>query len=196
VLVLADEVYEHIVFEPARHVRMATLPGMLERTITVSRGGKSFSFTGWKIGWAIAIPELRAAVQQSHQWVTFASASPLQAAIAVGLRLPDSYFRSLATEYREKRDRMLRALEQAGLEPLPTEGTYYAMADARATGFTDDLELCRHLTTEIGVTAIPCSALCSKLPDRLLVRFAFCKKATTLELAAARLARLRFVLSH
>ncbi|MGI5861960.1 MAG: aminotransferase class I/II-fold pyridoxal phosphate-dependent enzyme [Myxococcales bacterium] len=190
--VLADEVYEHIVYEPARHLRIATLPGMRERTITVSSGGKTFSFTGWKIGWAIAVPKLRDAVHNAHQWVTFASAAPLQAAIAAALRLQDSYFQELARRYRARRDLLSRALEEAGLQPLAVEGTFYAMTDVSASGFTDDYELCRFLTREVGVAAIPSSALQS-VPDskRLLARFAFCKTEAVLEQAAARLRALR-----
>ncbi len=191
--VLADEVYEHIVFPPAKHVRMATLPGMAERTVTVSSGGKTFSFTGWKIGWAIAAPRLRQAVQNAHQFVTFATAAPLQAAIAEALRLPDAYFDGLVADYRARRDRLVGALEGAGLRPIAPEGTYFVMADTSRFDFDDDFAFCRWLTTEIGVAAIPPSAFyCAehKTEAHKLARFAFCKTDPVLEEAARRLGRL------
>ncbi len=184
---LADEVYEHLAFAPARHLRLATLPGMAERTVTVSSAGKSFSFTGWKIGWAIAAPALRHAVQQAHQFVTFATASPLQAAAAVALQLPDSYFGGLIESYRQKRDKLSNALRAAGLKPLPVEGTYFTMAE---TGALDDFEFCRSLTKDAGVAAIPPSAFyCDdhKPHARHLARFAFCKTDAVLDEAARRL---------
>ena len=193
-VVVCDEVYEHLVFSPARHVRMATLPGMAERTLTLSSGGKSFSFTGWKIGWAIGVPELRAAVQQTHQFVTFATAAPLQAAIAQALRLPDAYFSELTRSYLAKRDRLVAALAAGGLRPHVPEGTYFVMAEISHLGFADDFEFCRYLTREIGVAAIPPSAFYSqehKAHGRALARFAFCKLDQTLALAESRLAKLR-----
>jgi N-succinyldiaminopimelate aminotransferase len=191
VTVLSDEVYEHIVFEPARHVPIATLPGMAERTVTVSSGGKTFSFTGWKIGWAIAPPPLRDAIQQAHQFVTFASAAPLQHGIAAGLRLPDNYFAGLAADYRARRDRLAGVLEAAGLRPFVPEGAYYVMACLRPQ-VNDDFEFCRFLTREIGVAAIPASALRSTPShSRPMARFAFCKSDAALEAAATRLAMLR-----
>ena len=187
---LVDEVYEHIVFPPARHLRMATLPGMEDRTVTVSSGGKSFGFTGWKIGWAIAAPALRHAVQQAHQFVTFATAAPLQAAIAVALRLPDRFFAGLISDYAGRRDFLATALDAAGLRPLPVEGTYFTMVDTTAAGFADDFAFCRWLTTEAKVAAIPPSAFYSeghKEHARRLARFAFCKTSAVLEEAARRL---------
>jgi len=189
-VLLSDEVYEHLVFAPAVHVRPATLPGLGERTVTVSSAGKSFSFTGWKIGWAIAPPPLRHAVQQAHQFVTFASASPLQAAAAAALRLPQRYFDELATAYRGRRELILRALEQAGYRPFSPEGTYFVVADVAAAGFDDDVAFCRHLTREVGVAAIPPSAFycdAHKHHARHLARFAFCKREETLRAAAQRL---------
>jgi len=193
-LVLADEVYEHIVYPPARHLRMATLPGMAERTITVSSAGKMFSFTGWKVGWAIALPELRQAVQSAHQFVTFATASPLQAAVAAALRLPDAYFEELAATYRRKRDRLVRALDGCGLHAFLPEGSYFAMADIRPFGFADDFEFCRHLTSEVGVAAIPPSAFygeAHRAEGRAMARFAFCKTDEVLAAAEQRLLALR-----
>jgi N-succinyldiaminopimelate aminotransferase len=193
VLVLSDEVYEHIAFAPARHVRFATLPGMAERTLTVSSGGKSFSFTGWKLGWVIALPSLRKAAQLAHQFVTFASAAPLQAAIAQALVLPDAYFTQLAADYRAKRDRLVAGLASAGLSPLCPEGSYFIMADTRRFGFEGDFEFCRFLTREVGVAAIPPSAFygeAHKGQARHLARFAFCKTDAVLDEAVRRLSRL------
>jgi N-succinyldiaminopimelate aminotransferase len=193
-LVLADEVYEHIVFPPARHLRVATVPGLGERTITVSSAGKTFSFTGWKIGWAIAPPPLRQAVQSAHQFVTFATAAPLQAAVAAALRLEDRSFDQLGAMYLSKRDRLLQALNGCGLAATPPEGSYFAMADIRSFGAADDFEFCRHLTREIGVAAIPPSAFYGeehKPHGRTMARFAFCKTDAVLDAAAERLRRLK-----
>ncbi len=192
-VVVSDEVYEHLTFAPARHVRMATLPDMAERTLTLSSGGKSFSFTGWKIGWAIGPAPLRAAVQQTHQFVTFATAAPFQAAIAAALRLPEAYFARLQQDYLSKRDRLVAAIRATGLTCHAPEGTYFAMAEIGPLGFADDFEFCRHLTKEIGVAAIPPSAFYSephKAHGRALARFAFCKREQTLEQAEQRLTRL------
>ncbi|MGA9524830.1 MAG: aminotransferase class I/II-fold pyridoxal phosphate-dependent enzyme [Myxococcaceae bacterium] len=191
--ILSDEVYEHLVFEPARHVRPATLPGLWDRTITVSSAGKTFSFTGWKVGWAIAPPHLRACVQSAHQFVTFATAAPLQSAVAQALALPDSYFVGLVEDYRRKRDFLVSALERAGLKPLLPEGAYFVMADLAGTGFDDDLAFCRYLTSEVGVAAIPPSAFygpAHRSHGRRLARFAFCKREDTLQTAAERLSSL------
>ncbi|MBX5481501.1 MAG: aminotransferase class I/II-fold pyridoxal phosphate-dependent enzyme [Myxococcaceae bacterium] len=198
-LVLSDEVYEHLVFAPARHLRPATLPGMWERTVTVSSAGKSFSFTGWKVGWAIAPEPLRAAVQSAHQFVTFATAAPFQAAIAEALRLPDRYFADLEKDYRHKRGLLIGALEEAGLRAFVPEGTYFVMADLDGTGFDDDFAFCRFLTAEIGVAAIPPSAFYGpehRAHGRRLVRFAFCKREETVRAAAERLRRLPEVLAR
>jgi N-succinyldiaminopimelate aminotransferase len=191
-IALCDEVYEHIVFPPAQHVRMGTLPGLGNRTLTVSSGGKTFSLTGWKIGWAIGPPALQHAVRQAHQFVTFATAAPLQVAIASALRLPDSYFEGLVASYSRKRDNLLSALKESGLPPLAPEGTYYLNADLSKTAFRDDFEFCRFLTTQVGVAAIPPSAFyceAHKHHGRKFARFAFCKTDAVLDAAAERLAR-------
>jgi len=190
VIALADEVYEHITFPPARHVRMATLPGMAERTVTVSSGGKSFSFTGWKIGWVISTPSLRGAAQSAHQFVTFASAAPLQVAIAAGLRLPDAYFARLAADYLQKRDRLLQGINAAGLKTYAPDGSYFIMADFTPWGFNEDFEFCRYLTREVGVAAIPPTAFygdAHKPHGKTMARFAFCKTDAVLDAASSRL---------
>jgi N-succinyldiaminopimelate aminotransferase len=194
VRVLSDEVYEHLVFSPARHIPVATLPGMAERTFTVSSGGKVFGLTGWKIGWAIAPPPLRDELQGVHQFVTFATATPLQLAIAFGLTLPDRYFSQFVESYRDKRDRLMQGLSAAGFIPFQPDGSYFILADATAWRFADDFELCRHLVSKVGVAAIPPSAFYSEAhrgEARQWARFAFCKKNETLDEASARLFRGR-----
>ena len=194
-VVLSDEVYEHLVFAPARHVRAATIPELADRTITISSGGKSFSFTGWKIGWVLGPAPLVKAVQKAHQWVTFATASPFQIAIATALALPDSYFKDFEAMYRGKRDLICGALERAGLRPLVPEGSYFVIArtDAKLGLHADDFAFCRWLTTTGGVAAIPPSAFYSEEhrgEARALARFAFCKTDPVLHEAARRLAAL------
>jgi N-succinyldiaminopimelate aminotransferase len=194
-VVLSDEVYEHLVFAPARHVRAASLPELADRTITISSGGKSFSFTGWKIGWAIGPAPLVKAVQKAHQWVTFATASPFQTAIAAALALPDSYFSGFEAMYRGKRDLICGALAKAGLMPFTPEGTYFVIArtQMRIGNHADDVAFCRWLTQTGGVAAIPPSAFYSPAhrgEARALARFAFCKTDPLLVEAARRLAAL------
>ena len=190
VLAVVDEVYEHLTYDGIAHVRLAQLSGMRERTLTVSSAGKTFSYTGWKIGWVIASPALTAAVRSAHQFITFSTATPLQHAAAAGLRLPDGYFTTLAREYREKRDFLAGVLQRAGLRVLDCAGTYFLMADIAARGFDDDVEFCRFLTRNVGVAAVPPTAFFSdanKALGRRYARFSFCKKMATLQLAAERL---------
>jgi N-succinyldiaminopimelate aminotransferase len=189
-LVVTDEVYEHVVFE-GTHVPIATLPGMRERTVTISSAGKTFSLTGWKIGWSCAAPPLAAAVRAVHQFVTFAVSTPFQHAVAAGLATGDAYYQGLRADYRLRRDRLCEGLEATGLRVERPEGTYFALADVRPLGFSDDREFCRHLVEQIGVAAIPVSAFA--LEGRLghLARFAFCKNDATLDEALRRLRRLR-----
>jgi N-succinyldiaminopimelate aminotransferase len=195
VVAVCDEVYEHIVFDERRHTRLATLPGMAERTVTISSHGKSFSFTGWKVGWAIAPPPLRQAVQQAHQFITYATASPFQEAAAVALSLPDDYYQALAEVYQAQRDFLCTALEDAGLKIMKPQGTYFVIADfgemdLKALGVDDDVSFCKYLTREAGVAAIPPTFFYSaehKSLARYLARFAFCKTLPTLDEAARRL---------
>ncbi len=186
-IAVTDEVYEHILFE-GPHLPLAALPGMRERTITTSSTGKTFSLTGWKIGYTCAPPELAAAVRSVHQFVTFAVATPLQRAMAVALAAEDSYFAQLAADYRSRRARLLAGLAAAGFETLPPQGTYFALADIRALGVGDDVAVCRRLPEAAGVAAIPVSAFSlHKAAYRHLVRFAFCKRDATLDEGARRL---------
>jgi len=187
-VVLSDEVYEHLVYSPGRHLRTATV--LPDLTLTVSSGGKSFSFTGWKIGWALGPAALVRATQKAHQFVTFATASPFQEAIAKALQLPDAYFAGFEQMYRAKRDFLVEALEGAGFEPFTPQGTYFVIADAGRHAKADDFETCRWLTKEVGVAAIPPSAFYSpehKAEAKRLVRFAFCKGDATLAEAVKRL---------
>ncbi len=188
VVALTDEVYEHLVFRPAQHLRLATLPGMAERTLTVSSGGKSFSYTGWKVGWAIGPLALRRAVAQAHQYVTFAVAAPLQEGIALALRLSDAYFQGLLQDYAARRNRLLESLRRAGFEPWTPEGAYFICAEVTRFGFPSDEAFCRWLTTEVGVAAIPLSAFYARPPlAPQVARFAFCKTDAVLDEAARRL---------
>jgi N-succinyldiaminopimelate aminotransferase len=192
VFVLSDEVYEYIVFDDCRHVSISTLPGMWERTLTISSSGKTFSLTGWKIGWSIAPPKMNRTIGGTHQFITFATSSPMQEAIAAGFAEAEArgYYTELRDMYQHKRDLLADALEAADLRPYRPEGTYFILCDISHLGFEDDGAFCRYLTTDVGVTAIPPTAFYSvkhKHLGRQLARFAFCKQDATLELAAERL---------
>jgi len=193
VVALTDEVYERIVFDDAEHLPLATLPGMWERTLTINSTGKTFSMTGWKIGYAIGPTRLTAPLRAVHQFVTFASATPFQEAMAVALETAQArdYYATLTSEYAERRDRLRAALEAAGLATLPVEGAYFLMADISGLKFADDVAFCRWLTTEIGVAAIPPSAFYldpSRAPQ--LARFCFAKRDETIHIAAERLQQI------
>jgi len=190
-LAITDEVYEHLVYE-GRHVPLASLPDMRERTVTISSTGKTFSLTGWKIGYTCASPELTHALRSAHQFVTFAVNTPGQVAMSVALRAPDAYFDGFLAEYRARRDRLCAGLRDAGLAVTPPAGTYFAVADIRPLGYDDAVAFCRMLPERMGVAAIPVSAFYSR-PDaaRHLVRFAFCKSDAVLDEGLRRLQRLR-----
>jgi len=190
-LAVTDEVYEHIVFEPA-HAPLASRPGMRERTVTLSSTGKTFSLTGWKIGWSCAPPEITEALRMVHQFVTFCIATPFQHAMAAALGTSDDYYEGLRADYRARRDRLCDGLEEAGFAVRKPEGTYFALADIRPLGGDDDVAFCRALPARVGVAAIPVSAFYDGPgAPRHLVRFAFCKKDATLEEGLRRLRKLR-----
>lgn len=193
-IVVSDEVYEHLVFDEARHVPIATLPGMAERTVTISSGGKTFNTTGWKIGWATGPASLVHAVRMAKQLFTFAGGTPFQPAIAAGLRMPDEYFTQLAGDLQTKRDVLVNALVDAGLAPHVTEGTYFVMCDVRGRQPDGDGEaFCRRMPHDCGVVAIPAGVLYDPRhtnEGRHMVRFAFCKRDDTIEEAARRLRNL------
>jgi N-succinyldiaminopimelate aminotransferase len=192
VLAVTDEVYEHLVFDGREHVPLATLPGMAERTLTISSAGKTFSFTGWKIGWATGPRALVAAVQTAKQFLTFVSGAPFQHAIAHALSLPDAYFESFRAGLQAKRDRLCDGLEAAGLEVFRPAGTYFVTTDIRALGERDGHAFCLSLPERAGVVAVPTVVFYdAKEVGRPLVRFAFCKRDEVIDEAAARLAGLR-----
>lgn len=190
VLCITDEVYEHLVFEGS-HRPMATFPGMRERTITISSFGKTFSLTGWKIGWAAAPPELCSAVRSAHQFITFATATPLQHAAASSLAERPEYFADFLASYRGKRDYLTDVLRRVGFDVSPPAGTYFICAGFSKFNFADDVAICRHLTEKVGVAALPPSSFYQESAEgKTFVRFAFCKKDETLQEAARRLESL------
>ncbi len=188
-VVVTDEVYEHLVFDGATHIPAATLPGMAARTITISSGGKTFSTTGWKVGWLHGPAELVAAVRAVKQFLTFVGSGPFQPAIAHGLRMDDDFYRDLAGSMQGKRDLLVDALTAAGLPVSPCQGTYFVIADAAPVGVTDAVDFCRRMPEEVGVVGVPVSAFCDDIaPVQSLVRFAFCKQDEVLAEGARRLA--------
>ena len=193
VVAVSDEVYDRIVYDDHHHLPLATVPGMWQRTLTVNSTGKTFSMTGWKIGYAVGPAPLSSALRAVHQFVTFASATPFQEAMASALATASAgeYYDELADDYRRRRDLLREAVEGAGLPTLPIGGGYFLMADIAGTGFADDVAFCRWLTTEVGVAAVPPSAFYAD-PARApkLARFCFAKNDETLTLAAQRLARV------
>lgn len=192
-LAVTDEVYDRIVYPPAEHLSLATLPGMRDRTLTVNSTGKTFSLTGWKIGYAIGSSALNEALRAVHQFTTFATATPFQEAMAVALETAPTlgYYNQLRADYMTRRDLLTAALEAAGLPVLPVGGSYFLLAEIEQFGFPDDVAFCRYLTAEIGVAAIPPSAFYAD-PSRAprLARFCFAKRDETIRAAAERLARL------
>ncbi|WP_210411218.1 aminotransferase class I/II-fold pyridoxal phosphate-dependent enzyme [Pseudarthrobacter sp. NIBRBAC000502771] len=192
-IIITDEVYEHLTFGVG-HTPVATLPGAAGRTITISSAGKTFSLTGWKIGWLSGPEELVAAVRTVKQFLTYSSGTPFQAAIAKGLALPDDFYTGIASALEQKRDILSAGLRAAGLDVFTPQGTYFVNVDTAPLGITDALDLARRLPVLVGVAAIPVPVFCH--PEgaertRSLLRFAFCKKTNVLEEAAARLATLR-----
>jgi N-succinyldiaminopimelate aminotransferase len=188
-LVVSDEVYEHMVFD-GTHLPIASLPGMAERTVTISSAAKMFSFTGWKIGWVTGSPEMVTAVRTVKQFLTYVSGGPFQYAVAQALALPDSYYASIADDLRPKRDFFCDGLAGAGFGVYRPAGTYFITTDVRPLGYTDGMEFCRELPRRAGVVAIPSSVFYDNAEaGRSQVRFAFCKKQEVLAEALARLAR-------
>ena len=192
-LVFTDEIYEHIIYDGHRHHSIALLPGMRERTVTISALSKTYSVTGWRVGWAISSPPLIAAVRKVHDFLTVAAPAPLQEAGVVALGLPDAYFRELSESYAERRDVFLGGLEGTTLRATRPQGAYYTMVDVgevrRRLGVADDVALCRELVVQAGVAAVPGSSFLSDpAAGRDLIRLAFPKKLETLRVAAERLA--------
>lgn len=189
-LAITDEVYERIVYDGG-HIRMATLDGMADRTVTLSSIGKSFSLTGWKTGWAIAPEHLTAGVRAAHQFLTFTTPNPMQHGAAVALAVGDEYYDDLIASYRAKRDKLAEGLASAGFGVFLPQGAYYIVADHTRFGFDDDISFVHHLITQVGVAAIPPSSFYHRKEDgKDLVRFAFCKADDILDEALVRLERL------
>jgi N-succinyldiaminopimelate aminotransferase len=190
-LLLSDEVYEHVVHEGV-HTSPAGLAGMRERTVVISSAGKTFSLTGWKVGWSCAPPDLTRALRTAHQFVTFCTATPLQHAVAAALSADDGYFRELKQGYTRRRDKLCEGLAEIGFEVLRPRGTYFVLADIRPLGFDDDVAFCLALPERAGVVAVPPTAFyVNREEGRHLARFAFCKNEATLDEALRRLRRLR-----
>ena len=189
-LVISDEVYEHLVFDGREHVPIATLPGMAERTLTISSAGKTFSFTGWKVGWAVGPAPLVQAVTKAKQFLTYTSGAPLQPAVAVALGLPDTFYAQAAGALQARRDQLCAGLAGLGLDVPVPEGTYFATPDVRALGADDGLAFCLDLPHRAGVVAIPHSVFADDpQTGRSLVRWAFCKRPEVLDEALLRLRR-------
>ncbi|MEV5354420.1 pyridoxal phosphate-dependent aminotransferase [Streptomyces sp. NPDC052693] len=187
-LVVTDEVYEHLVFDDAEHVPLAAFPGMRERTVTISSAGKTFSFTGWKVGWVTAAPELVTAVRSAKQYLTYVSAGPFQYAVAEALALPESYFTDFRDDLLAKRDLLAAGLEEAGFRVFRPSGTYFVTTDIRPLGETDGTAFCRALPERAGVVAIPNAVFYDHRDEGApFVRFAFCKRTGVLEEAVRRL---------
>lgn len=191
-LLITDEIYEHIVFDGEKHVPPITLPGMRERCVLVNSLSKTYSVTGWRVGWVIAPPELTSSIRKVHDFLTVGAASPLQQAGITALNLPDSYYPELAQHYATKRSLLTGILEDVGFRCFVPKGAYYIMCDIGSLGFPDDVALARYLVEEIGVAAVPGSSFFSDpAHGSHLVRFCFAKKQETLEAAAERLQRLK-----
>jgi N-succinyldiaminopimelate aminotransferase len=187
---VCDEVYEHIVFDGARHIPLMSLPGLRERTVRIGSAGKTFSLTGWKVGYVTAPAPLASVIAKAHQNLTFTTPPNLQKAVAMGLAKEDAYFVGLAESLARRRDRLAAGLTALGFEVLPSQGTYFLVADFAPLGFTgDDVAFSRHLTEAAGVSPIPLSAFYENDPPRHFVRFAFCKDEARIAEALVRLAR-------
>jgi aspartate/methionine/tyrosine aminotransferase len=190
-LAITDEVYEHVVFDGAEHVRLATLPGMGKRTLTLSGAGKTFSCPGWRIGWAIAAPPLQEALALLRQFTVFASPTPLQFSVAVGLGFPDAYFRQLAADYQQRRDFLIDSLAACGLSPTRPAGGFFTLADISSFGAANGREFCHDVARNLGVVPVPTDTFyLHRCRGERIVRFAFSLRRPLLEAAARRLERL------
>lgn len=191
-IAITDEIYEHITYDGREHVAMCTLPGMRERTITVNALSKTYSVTGWRVGYTIAPPDLTSAIRKVHDFLTVGAAAPMQAGGVAALRLPDSYYEQMQADYDKRREFFLETLREAGFRFHPPEGAYYVMTDISEFGFEDDRNFSRFLTEKIGVAVVPGSSFYQDPKNGAgQVRFCFCKNRTTLEAAAERLMKLR-----
>src|SRR5262249_40098609 len=192
VIAVTDEIYEHILYDGARHVSPAALEGMRERTVVISGASKTYSVTGWRLGWCLAPPALTSAIRKVHDFLTVGAPAPLQEAAAVALEFPSQYYDDLAAGYRKRRDYLVPALEAAGFTAFRPRGAYYVMTDISTFGFSDDVSFARHLVAKVGVAAVPGSSFYSD-PNagRQRLRFQFARRRETLEAAVERLSLLK-----
>lgn len=192
VLAITDEIYEHILYDGTEHVSIASLDGMRERTVTINGMSKTYSVTGWRVGWAVAPEKITNAIRKVHDFLTVGAPAPLQEAGAAALSLPAEYYAKLAEGYRARRDRLIPALEQAEFKCFRPRGAYYVMTDISAFNFPDDISFTKYLVKEIGIAAVPGSSFYHHPRDGAQqVRFAFCKRMETLDAAAEKLGQLR-----
>jgi aminotransferase len=188
---ITDEIYEHIVYEGARHIPLISIPGMRDRTLLVNSLSKSYSVTGWRVGWVLAAPDLAESMRKVHDFLTVCAAPALQQAGVVAMSLPDDYYTQLAQDYTVRRDTMLGALGRAGFRCIRPRGAYYILADISELGFPDDYACVRHLMEHVGVAAVPGSSFFTHPEDGAsFIRFCFCKRPETLQLAEERLMKL------
>jgi aminotransferase len=192
VIAITDEIYDHILYDGATHIPLATLEGMAERTVTINSLSKTFSVTGWRVGWAISPASLAVGIRKVHDFLTVGAPAPLQEAAAFALKLEDDYYRDLAAHYAVRRDRLLAVLERTGFRCYRPSGAYYIMTDISAFGFDNDVDFTKYLVQEIGVAAVPGSSF-YRDPSRARtkLRFCFCKRDETLDEAERRLAKLQ-----
>ncbi len=189
---ITDEIYEHMLYDGARHISPAAVEGLADRTITINALSKTYSVTGWRVGWAIAPPEVTAAIRKVHDFMTVGAAAPLQEAGIVAMNIPGEYYEKLARDYLVRRDRLMGILSEAGFRCFQPRGAYYIMTDISAFGFPDDVAFAKYLVKEIGVAAVPGSSFYRDPADgRNHLRFTFCKTDKTLQAAAERLAKLK-----
>ncbi len=190
-IAISDEIYEHIIYDGLQHIPIATIEGMADRTVTINGLSKTYSVTGWRVGWTISPPTLTGAIRKVHDFLTVGAAAPLQEAGAVALGLPDAYYLKLAREYQRRRDVLLEVLERHHFTCYKPDGAYYIMTDIRSFGFRDDVEFARYLVTDVGVGSVPGSSFYKTSNEgRTKVRFCFCKRDETLAEADRRLAKL------
>jgi aspartate/methionine/tyrosine aminotransferase len=190
-LAISDEIYEHIVYDGAAHVPILSLPEMRDRAVLVNSMSKTYSVTGWRVGWVLAAPDLTDSIRKVHDFLTVGAAAPLQQAGVTALGLPDQYYIELSIEYKSRRDHLLTSLAAAGFEPVTPAGAYYAMAGISGLGFANDLEIVRHLIEKIGVACVPGSSFYAHSGGgEQYIRFCFCKKYETLERARYQLKNL------
>ena len=187
-IVLADEVWEHVIFDDRAHTSALAVPGLRERAVKIGSAGKIFALTGWKVGFVVARPPLLRQLARAHQFITFTTPPNLQVAVAYGLDKPAAHFAAMRAELQAKRDRLASGIAAAGLSALPVEGTYFLNVDLAPLGLTDDAAFCRRLVTEAGVAAIPVSAFYADGGVRSVIRFCFAKLDSTLDQAVSRLA--------